>query len=81
MWYPASPFTRFPCTVTFSLFSSSPHVKYLVGLAYSFITDLITLGYYFGRADRSLLTSGKDNYVLLCLEYSLTVVALGSLLM
>ena len=67
MWYPASPFTRFPCTVTFSLFSSSSHVQYLVGLAYSFIADLIAVGYYFGISDRATLHtySSKDNYVLL----------------
>lgn len=35
-----------------------------MALAYSFITDLIGLGYYFGRKDTSLLHSGKNNDIL-----------------
>ena len=32
---------------------SSPHVQYLVTLAYSFVADVIGFGYYFERNDSS----------------------------
>ena len=55
--------SRFPFTCGISVLSF-PHVQYLVVLAYSFVTDVIGLGYYFARNDRSLRTSGEGPLVL-----------------
>ena len=38
--------SRFPFTCDISILSS-PHVQYLVALAYSFVADLISVGYFF----------------------------------
>ena len=49
----------FPYSPPLPLLPLTLIVQYLVALAYSFVADVIVLGYYFARTRNSLINTGE----------------------
>ena len=61
MWLCGFPFKTSFCSDIFPILLShlTLPVQYLVALAYSFLTDVISLGYYFSSTDSRLAHSSE----------------------